>query len=175
MRPPSLCRRKRRGTGIYRSRAHSLLRWSRSVLPLCSGSTSVATFEPPPDAGKPYIKDGCADLVFGAAILRHLVEPGKFIASALRVVRPGGSAFFFESFEGGLAILRLILHEVGGVTKSLVIQDGFQPRASNFVGRATSGRPILCQTAPLPRALRNSSIHFSGKANMPGGLPKVAR
>jgi ubiquinone/menaquinone biosynthesis C-methylase UbiE len=64
------------------------------------------------DAHKSYIKDGCADLVFGAAILHHLVEPGKFIASALRVVKPGGSAVFFEPFEGGLAILRLILDEV---------------------------------------------------------------
>lgn len=64
------------------------------------------------DAHKPYIKDGCADLVFGAAILHHLVEPGQFIANALRVLKPGGSAFFFEPLEGGLAILRLILDEV---------------------------------------------------------------
>jgi SAM-dependent methyltransferase len=64
------------------------------------------------DAHKPYLLEGCADLVFGAAILHHLVEPGQFIASALRVVKPGGSAFFFEPFEGGLAILRLILDEV---------------------------------------------------------------
>jgi SAM-dependent methyltransferase len=58
------------------------------------------------------IYSSCADLVFGAAILHHLVEPGKFIANALRVVKPRGSAFFFEPFEGGLAIFRLILDEV---------------------------------------------------------------
>src|ERR1700731_760367 len=28
------------------------------------------------DAHKPYLREGCADLVFGAAILHHLVEPG---------------------------------------------------------------------------------------------------
>jgi len=64
------------------------------------------------DAHKPYIKAGCADLVFGAAILHHLVEPGQFIASALRVLKPGGIAFFFEPLEGGLAILRNIFSEV---------------------------------------------------------------
>jgi len=64
------------------------------------------------DAHKPYIKQGSADLIFGAAILHHLVEPGEFIGSALRVLKPGGWAFFFEPLEGGLAILRLICEEV---------------------------------------------------------------
>ena len=64
------------------------------------------------DAHKPYIKEGSADLIFGAAILHHLVEPREFIGSALRALKPGGWAFFFEPLEGGLAILRLICEEV---------------------------------------------------------------
>jgi len=64
------------------------------------------------DAHKPYIEERSADLIFGAAILHHLAEPGEFIGSALRVLKPGGWAVFFEPLEGGLAILRLICEEV---------------------------------------------------------------
>lgn len=64
------------------------------------------------DAQKPYIRDGIADLVFGAAILHHLVEPREFICSALRVLKPGGKAFFFEPLEGGNAILISICDEI---------------------------------------------------------------
>lgn len=64
------------------------------------------------DAQKPYIQQGVADLVFGAAILHHLVEPADFIASALRVLKPGGAAFFFEPLEGGLSILLAIWTEI---------------------------------------------------------------
>ena len=64
------------------------------------------------DAHKPYFKEGSADLIFGAAILHHLIEPGEFIGSALRVLKPGGWAFFFEPLEGGLAVLRLICGEI---------------------------------------------------------------
>jgi hypothetical protein len=49
-----------------------------------------------------------ADVIFGAAILHHLIEPGKFSGSPLRVLKPGSWAFFFELLEGGLAVLRLI-------------------------------------------------------------------
>ena len=64
------------------------------------------------DAHQPYIKENSADLIFGAAILHHLVEPSEFIGSALRVLKPGGWAFFFEPLEGGLSILRVICAEV---------------------------------------------------------------
>jgi SAM-dependent methyltransferase len=64
------------------------------------------------DAHKPYINHGCADLAFGAAILHHLVDPRQLIASALRTLKPGGSAFFFEPLEEGLAAFRAILEEV---------------------------------------------------------------
>lgn len=64
------------------------------------------------DAQKPYLKEGCADLVFGAAILHHLVEPGPFIKHAMRVLKPGGVGIFFEPLEAGHAILLAICEEV---------------------------------------------------------------
>jgi SAM-dependent methyltransferase len=64
------------------------------------------------DALKPYVREGVADLVFGAAILHHLIRPEKFVASAMRVLRPGGIAFFFEPLEGGHAVLLQIIGEV---------------------------------------------------------------
>ncbi|RHZ91237.1 methyltransferase domain-containing protein [Rhodopseudomonas palustris] len=59
-----------------------------------------------------YLKEASADLVFGAAILHHLVEPGRFIRSAMRVLKPGGWAIFFEPLEGGLAIFQLICLDI---------------------------------------------------------------
>jgi SAM-dependent methyltransferase len=64
------------------------------------------------DAHKPYIVPGIADLVVGSAILHHLSEPGQFVAEATRVLKPGGSAVFFEPFEAGLAILRVACQEM---------------------------------------------------------------
>lgn len=64
------------------------------------------------DALKPYVREGVADLVFGAAILHHLTRPQDFIASAMRVLKPGGYAFFFEPLEGGNAMLLHIIREI---------------------------------------------------------------
>ncbi|MGO4170881.1 class I SAM-dependent methyltransferase [Bosea sp. TAF32] len=64
------------------------------------------------DAQKPYLTEGIADCVFGAAILHHLAEPGPFIDMAMRMLKPGASAFFFEPFEAGNAVLRLICQEI---------------------------------------------------------------
>ncbi len=64
------------------------------------------------DAQKDYVRAGTADLVVGSAILHHLVEPAPFVAQAMRILRPGGAAIFFEPFEGGYAVLRLICQEI---------------------------------------------------------------
>ncbi len=50
--------------------------------------------------------------MFGAAILHHLVEPGQFVKHAMRVLKPGGVAFFFEPLEGGHAMLLSICNEI---------------------------------------------------------------
>lgn len=64
------------------------------------------------DAMKPYLREGVADFVFGAAVLHHLVEPGAFVYRAMQVLRPGGSAVFFEPMEGGHAMLRVLCLEI---------------------------------------------------------------
>jgi len=64
------------------------------------------------DAQKPYLQDGVADLVVGSAILHHLMDPAIFVRRAMDVLRPGGAAIFFEPFEAGNAVLRLICLEV---------------------------------------------------------------
>lgn len=64
------------------------------------------------DAQKDYVRAESADLVVGSAILHHLVEPAPFVEQAMRILRPGGAAIFFEPFEGGYAILRLICQEI---------------------------------------------------------------
>ena len=52
------------------------------------------------------------DLVIGAAILHHLIDPEAAIRGALRALRPGGRAIFFEPFEAGNAVLRLAYEEI---------------------------------------------------------------
>lgn len=64
------------------------------------------------DAQKDYVKPDCADLVVGSAILHHLVQPVGFVKQAMRILRPGGVAVFFEPLEGGYATLRLICQEI---------------------------------------------------------------
>jgi SAM-dependent methyltransferase len=58
------------------------------------------------DAQKPYIASEIASLVFGSAIMHHLADPGVFVAEAMRILRPGGAAVFFEPMEAGFAIVR---------------------------------------------------------------------
>ena len=64
------------------------------------------------DATRPYLKPGTFDLVIGAAILHHLIDPLAAVRSACDALRPGGKAVFFEPFENGNAILRLAYTEV---------------------------------------------------------------
>jgi SAM-dependent methyltransferase len=58
------------------------------------------------DAMNNYFKPASFDLVVGAAILHHLLDPLCALVAAHRALKPGGIAFFFEPFEG-LAVLRV--------------------------------------------------------------------
>lgn len=64
------------------------------------------------DAHRPYVRDGVADLVAGSAILHHLTEPGELVKAAMRVLKPQGVAVFFEPFEAGYALLRMLIREL---------------------------------------------------------------
>jgi len=58
------------------------------------------------DAMNSYFLPARFDMVVGAAILHHLVDPTKALQAAYRALKPGGIAVFFEPFEG-LAIIRI--------------------------------------------------------------------
>jgi len=79
------------------------------------------------DAHKPYVKESVADLVVGSAILHHLVQPENLIDAAIRVLKPGGYAIFFEPFEGGYAMLRLIIRDM---CKEAAIREFASPALS---------------------------------------------
>jgi ubiquinone/menaquinone biosynthesis C-methylase UbiE len=53
-----------------------------------------------------------ADLVVGAAILHHVMDPAQVIATCRRVLRPGGWAMFFEPFEAGNAIVKFTYQRI---------------------------------------------------------------
>lgn len=69
------------------------------------------------DAQKKYLKANIADLVVGSAILHHLREPKVFIERAMEILKPGGCAVFFEPFEAGYSILRLICIQISEEAK----------------------------------------------------------
>ncbi len=64
------------------------------------------------DATRDYYAEGGFDLVVGAAILHHLIDPGAAIAAVSPALKPGGHAVFFEPFENGNAILRIAYAEI---------------------------------------------------------------
>jgi ubiquinone/menaquinone biosynthesis C-methylase UbiE len=64
------------------------------------------------DASQVRFNDGCADLVVGAAILHHIVEPETVIERAFTALKPGGWAIFFEPFRSGSSLLTLAYKQV---------------------------------------------------------------
>lgn len=64
------------------------------------------------DAQRDYFMQGFADIVFGGAVLHHMIDPEKVVRIALKTLKPGGHAIFFEPFENGHAILRIAYDEI---------------------------------------------------------------
>jgi SAM-dependent methyltransferase len=52
------------------------------------------------DAMLNHFRPQSFDLVVGASILHHLIDPSEALAAAHRALKPGGTAIFFEPFEG---------------------------------------------------------------------------
>ncbi|HEY3948870.1 class I SAM-dependent methyltransferase [Phenylobacterium sp.] len=52
------------------------------------------------DAMSAIVTPGAFDVVTGASILHHLLDPRLGLAAAARALRPGGHAIFFEPFDG---------------------------------------------------------------------------
>lgn len=64
------------------------------------------------DAATADYRESVADLVVGAAILHHIIDPALVLASAHRALKPGGWAIFFEPFEAGNTIVKLTYQRI---------------------------------------------------------------
>jgi SAM-dependent methyltransferase len=64
------------------------------------------------DAGDARYRHGAFDLAVGAAILHHVMDPGRVLQSSQAALRPGGAAIFFEPFEMGHAVLHLAYRNI---------------------------------------------------------------
>ena len=64
------------------------------------------------DASAAAYRPGVADLVVGAAILHHILEPARVLASCREALKRGGWAIFFEPFEAGNAIVKLVYERI---------------------------------------------------------------
>jgi len=64
------------------------------------------------DATRAEFIEESVDLVIGAAILHHLIDPVPCIQRACTALRRGGIALFFEPFEAGHAILRMAYERI---------------------------------------------------------------
>jgi len=53
-----------------------------------------------------------AELVVGAAILHHILDPSRVLASCFHALAPGGWALFFEPFEAGNTLLKLTYRRI---------------------------------------------------------------
>jgi SAM-dependent methyltransferase len=53
-----------------------------------------------------------ADLAVGAAILHHILDPAKVLASCHRALKPGGWAIFFEPFEAGNTLVKITYQRI---------------------------------------------------------------
>lgn len=57
-------------------------------------------------------EDNSFDLVVGAAILHHLFNPEKTLKDCARILKPGGTAIFFEPFSEGMSMMALIYEAI---------------------------------------------------------------
>lgn len=64
------------------------------------------------DAMSDYVVPDSIDLVIGASILHHLMDPSKALQAAARMLKPEGAAIFSEPFENGSAILRIAYTQI---------------------------------------------------------------
>jgi len=54
------------------------------------------------------------DLVVGAAVLHHVIEPDRVLRACEKALRPHGAAIFFEPFEPGQGLLNLAYEQILG-------------------------------------------------------------
>lgn len=110
------------------------------------------------DVHERYFKDDQFDFVCGSAILHHLLDPKRAVTNALHALKPGGAAVFFEPFEYGCTILKLI--------HSRLLRES-EMRAAD---PERYSDPIAPEAAEF---LRNVSHHLSIREGISGGVKSI--
>ncbi|MBV9267429.1 MAG: class I SAM-dependent methyltransferase [Acidobacteriaceae bacterium] len=64
------------------------------------------------DASQPFLARESFDLVVGAAILHHIMDPSTTLAACCDALKPTGHAIFFEPFETGYVLLRFLYEQL---------------------------------------------------------------
>ena len=64
------------------------------------------------DATMAHYRPAVVDLAVGAAILHHVLEPERVLASCHRALKPGAWAMFFEPFEAGNTLVKLTYQRI---------------------------------------------------------------
>jgi ubiquinone/menaquinone biosynthesis C-methylase UbiE len=64
------------------------------------------------DAMMANYRPAVVDLAVGAAILHHVLEPERVLASCQHALKPGGWAMFFEPFEAGNTLVKLTYQRI---------------------------------------------------------------
>lgn len=77
------------------------------------------------DAMSDHVVAGGFDLVTGAAILHHLLQPELGLMAAARALKPGGQAIFFEPFDG-YGLIRLAYQRI--LAEGKLRGGAFDPR-----------------------------------------------
>jgi SAM-dependent methyltransferase len=63
------------------------------------------------------------DLAVGAAILHHIIDPSETIGACFKALRGQGHAIFFEPFEAGYVVLRILYEQMIANRRSLRLPD----------------------------------------------------
>lgn len=101
------------------------------------------------DAMSDHVQPGRFDLVTGAAILHHLEEPERCLAAAFRALKPGGTAIFFEPFDG-YCLLRLAHQRILAESRQLPLD----PVIAEVLGRMIADTAARTRPDPSSAAWR---------------------
>ena len=81
-----------------------------------------------------------ADLAVGAAILHHIIDPSRVLASCQRALKPGSWAIFFEPFEAGNTLVKItyqrILAQASAAERATAAMQLFERIVADYAIRA---------------------------------------
>lgn len=77
--------------------------------------------------------DDTFDIIVGAALLHHLFDPSKAIECCSRILKKGGCAIFFDPFENGNSMLRLLYKNILDKKKFMGLNKKLKEHFRNFI------------------------------------------